>query len=146
MNKQVIGRLETVSLPSWDIENIEAKIDTGAFSSSLHCHNIEQFKKGEKSWVKFNLLDPEHPSYDGRLISLPVLDHREVKSSNGQTELRVFIETKISLFDQDYPIELSLTNRSEMKFPILIGRKFLRKKFLVDVSKKNISLNKLKFK
>lgn len=146
MNKQVIGRLETVSLPSWDIKNIEAKIDTGAFSSSLHCHNIEELKKGEESWVKFNLLDPEHPSYDGRLICLPVLDHREVKSSNGQTELRVFIEAKISLFDEEYPIELSLTNRSEMKFPILIGRKFLRKKFLVDVSKKNISLNKLKFK
>lgn len=144
MKKKIIGRLEIVDLPSWDIENIEAKIDTGAYSSSLHCHNIYEFKKGDESWVKFNLLDPEHPSYNDRLFSMPILDIREVKSSNGQTELRVFIKTKISFFDEEYPIELSLTNRSEMKYPLLIGRKFLRKKFLVDVSKKHLSNHKEK--
>ncbi|MEQ8579825.1 MAG: RimK/LysX family protein [Balneola sp.] len=139
MKKEIIGRLETVDLPTWNIKEIEAKIDTGAYSSSLHCHNIEEFEKNDKNWVRFNLLDPDHPSYNDRLFSLPVLDSREVKSSNGQTELRVFIETKISFFGVEYPIELSLTNRSEMKYPLLIGRKFLRKKFLVDVSKKNLS-------
>jgi hypothetical protein len=138
-HKKIIGRLEFVDLPNWEIENIEAKIDTGAFSSSLHCHNIEEFIKGKEKWVKFNLLDPDHASYNERLFSLPVHDSREVKSSNGQTELRVFVQTKICFFNEEYDIELSLTNRSEMKYPILIGRKFLKNKFLVDVSKKHLT-------
>jgi hypothetical protein len=138
-NKEIIGRLEIVDLPKWDIKEIEAKIDTGAYSSSLHCHNIKEYEKNGAKWVKFNLLDPEHPSYNERLFSLPVSDIREVKSSNGQTELRVFIKTKIIFFNKEHDIELSLTNRSEMKYPILVGRKFLKNKFLVDVSKKNLS-------
>lgn len=135
-NKEIIGRLEIVDLPKWDIKEIEAKIDTGAYSSSLHCHNIKEYEKNGAKWVKFNLLDPEHPSYNERLFSLPVSDIREVKSSNGQTELRVFVKTKIIFFNKEHDIELSLTNRSEMKYPILVGRKFLKNKFLVDVSKK----------
>ncbi|MEP1150420.1 MAG: ATP-dependent zinc protease [Balneola sp.] len=141
--KRIIGRLEFVDLPIWDISQIEAKIDTGAFSSSLHCHNIEKFSKDDEKWVKFNLLDPEHPSYDERLFSLPIYDIREVKSSNGQTEERVFVKTRISFFTEEFDIELSLTNRSEMKYPLLIGRKFLKNKFLVDVSKKNVSIKNL---
>ena len=137
--KETIGRLEIVDLPKWDIKEIEAKIDTGAYSSSLHCHNINEYEKNGAKWVKFNLLDPEHPSYNERLFSLPVSDTREVKSSNGQTELRVFVKTKIIFFNKEHDIELSLTNRSEMKYPILVGRKFLKTKFLVDVSKKYLS-------
>lgn len=140
--KKIIGRLEFVDLPKWEIEEIESKIDTGAFSSSLHCHNIEEFDKNNEKWVRFNLLDPDHVSYNDRLFSLPVHDIREVKSSNGQTELRVFVKTKVSFFNDEYDIELSLTNRSEMKYPLLIGRKFLRNKFLVDVSKKHLTANK----
>lgn len=139
-DKKIIGRLQFVDLPKWNIEQIEAKIDTGAFSSSLHCHNIEEFLKGDEKWVRFNLLDPDHSSYNDRLFSLPIHDSREVKSSNGQTELRVFVKTKICFLNDEFEIELSLTNRSEMKYPLLIGRKFLRKKFLVDVSKKHLTI------
>tara|TARA_R110002124_G_scaffold48026_1_gene142152 strand:- start:24701 stop:25135 length:435 start_codon:yes stop_codon:yes gene_type:complete len=138
--KKIIGRLEFVDLPKWNIKQIEAKIDTGAYSSSLHCHNIEEFLKDGENWVRFNLLDPDHTSYNDRLFSLQVHDSREVKSSNGQTELRVFVKTKICFFDDEYRIELSLTNRSEMKYPLLIGRKFLKNKFLVDVSKKHLTI------
>ena len=67
--KEIIGRLEFVDLTVWDISQIVAKIDTGAFSSSLHCHNIEEFLKEDEKWVKFNLLDPDHPSYNERLFS-----------------------------------------------------------------------------
>ena len=140
--KKIIGRLEFVDLPKWEIEQIESKIDTGAFSSSLHCHNIEEYDKNNEKWVRFNLLDPDHSSYNDRLFSLPIHDTRDVKSSNGQTELRVFVKTKICFFNDEYDIELSLTNRSEMKYPLLIGRKFLKKKFLVDVSKKHLTANK----
>lgn len=134
-----IGRIELVDLPEWNISSIEAKVDTGAFTSSLHCHHIEEFSKKEKPWIRFNLLDPEHNAYNDKLIELPIFDKREVKSSNGQSELRFFIRTEILMFNTCYKIELSLTDRSEMKYPLLIGRKFIRKKFLVDVSKKNLS-------
>lgn len=135
-----IGRIEMVDLPKWNIEGIEAKIDTGAYSSSLHCHHIERFEKDGESWIKFNLLDPEHRAYNDQLIELPIFDEREVKSSNGVSETRFFVQTTICLFKKEFTIEFSLTDRSEMKYPLLIGRKFLSKKFIVDVSKRNLSL------
>lgn len=138
-NLHIIGRIELVELPEWNIFEIESKIDTGAYSSSLHCHHIEEFNKDNITWVKFNLLDPEHPAYNDQLIELPISDKRTVKSSNGQKELRYFIKTKIKLFKKIYNIELSLADRSEMKYPLLIGRKFITKKFIVDVSQKNLS-------
>jgi len=129
--KKIIGRLERVDFPEWELFDVVAKVDTGAYSSSLHCHHIELYKKG---WVRFNLLDPEHEAYNEKLMELPVSDIREVKSSNGQVESRIFVETSISIAGENFDIELSLTNRSEMKYPILLGRKFLSKKFIVDVS------------
>ena len=142
MTKQklhTIGRIELVELPEWGIYSIEAKIDTGAYSSSLHCHHIEEFSQSGKAYIRFNLLDPEHPDYNDQLIKLPIHDWRDVKSSNGVSETRFFIQTNIKFFDEEYKIELSLTDRSEMKYPILIGRKFLKNKFVVDVAKKNLS-------
>ncbi len=145
MNRQnlhTIGRVELVELPEWQIDAIEAKIDTGAYSSSLHCHHIEEFENSGKSFVRFNLLDPEHPAYNEQLLELPIFDKRDVKSSNGVSETRFFVQTDISFFGDVYKIEFSLTDRSEMKYPLLIGRKFLKNKFLVDVSKKNLSQKK----
>ena len=135
-----IGRVEQVDLPEWNIEGIEAKIDTGAYSSSLHCHHIEEFENNGRPYIRFNLLDPEHPAYNEQLLELPIFDKRDVKSSNGQSETRFFVQTSIVMFDETHKIELSLTDRSVMKYPLLIGRKFLKKKYLVDVSEKYLSL------
>ena len=142
-NLKIIGRLEQVDLPEWDFYALDAKIDTGAFTSSLHCHHIEPFNKDGKNWIRFYLLDPDHESYNDRKIEMPIYDQREVKSSNGETELRYFIQTKINFFDGSYTIEFSLTDRSAMKYPLLIGRKFLKKgPFIVDVTSTNSSKNK----
>lgn len=141
---RTIGRVEVVNLSEWELQDLEAKIDTGAYSSSLHCYHIEEFEKNHKPLVRFNLLDPEHPAYNDKLFELPIFDQRDVKSSNGQVQTRYFVKTTIEFFGTTYPIELSLTDRSEMKFPLLIGRKFLTGKFIVDVSKKNLSLKKRK--
>ncbi len=134
-----IGRIELVDLPRWDILDIEAKIDTGAYTSSLHCHHIEPFEKNGEPWIRFNLLDPEHKAYNDKLLELPIFDQREVKSSNGARETRFFVQTEICFFNKEFTIEFSLTDRSEMKYPLLVGRKFLAKKFIVDVSKRNLS-------
>lgn len=139
---KIIGRIEQIDLPEWKFHGLDAKIDTGAFTSSLHCHHIEPFKSGEEHWIRFYLLDPEHESYNDRKIEMPIHDKREVKSSNGETELRYFIQTKINFYDGLYTIEFSLTDRSAMKYPLLIGRKFLKKgPFIVDVTSTNISKN-----
>lgn len=140
---KIIGRIEQVDLPEWEFYDLEAKIDTGAYTSSLHCHHIEPFQKNEKEWVRFYLLDPDHESYNDQKLEMPLHDQREVKSSNGETELRYFVQTKIKFFDDIYKIEFSLTNRSAMKYPLLIGRKFLKKgPFIVDVTAKNNTQSK----
>lgn len=136
---EVIGRLEPIDFPEWELFGIEAKIDTGAYTSSLHCHHIEPFEKDGKPYVKFNLLDPSHDTYDHRLFKLPIHDTKLIKSSNGSSEERIIIKTKIRIFNNTLDIELSLTDRSEMRYPVLIGRKLISGYFLVDASQKYLS-------
>lgn len=131
----IIGRLEKVDIPEWNLYDLEAKIDTGAYTSSLHCHHIEEFEQGDRTFVRFNLLDPSHEAYNEKLFELPVYKSKSVKSSNGQSEERTIIRTTIVLAGRQLQAEFSLTDRSEMRYPLLIGRKLLRGRFLVDVSR-----------
>ena len=85
------------------------------------------------------MLDPEHEAYNNKIFELPISDVREVKSSNGLTESRYFVRARIQLNHRIIDTELSLTDRSEMKFPVLLGRKFLMNRFLVDVAKVHTS-------
>ena len=96
-------------------------------------------KEGEK-WVKCNFLDPDHEMYHEKEFCFPIHKIRRVKSSNGMVEERYSIVTDITIFQKTYPIELTLTERPDMKHPVLLGRKFLSKKFIIDTSKKNLSL------
>jgi len=134
--KKLIGRTEKADFPSLNLYQLATKIDTGAYTSSLHCHHIELGR--EKKFVSFYLLDPSHPEYNNRQFTCPVEDVRTIRSSNGAAEERIVIKTKIKLLDCLNNIELSLTDRSEMRYPVLLGRKFLRNKFIVDVSKNNL--------
>lgn len=143
LNKKlkIIGRKDKADFPDLGLENIDIKIDTGAYTSSMHAHKIIAFKKNEVPYIKFHLLDPKHPEYKNKAIEAKVLKVKKVKSSIGQSENRYIIKSKILLFNKTYTIELSLTNRSEMKHPVLIGRKLLNNKFLVDTSQKDLSYN-----
>lgn len=137
--KKIIGRIEKIDLPDLSLFNLDAKIDTGAYTSSLHCYKIEQFVKEGQNWVKFYVLDPDHPEYEEKIYESAIHKVKKVKSSNGQIEERVIIKQKTRFQAYKRTMELSLTNRSEMKYPVLIGRKFLTGSFLVDVSKKYLS-------
>lgn len=134
--KKIIGRIEKIDLPNLSLFNLDAKIDTGAYTSSLHCHEIERFVREGQNWVKFYVLDPDHPEYEEKTYESTIHKIKKVKSSNGQIEERVIIKQKTQFQKYKRTIELSLTNRSEMKYPVLIGRKFLTGSFIVDVSKK----------
>jgi len=134
---KIIGRTEYIDIPTWNLYELKAKIDTGAYTSSLHCHRIELQETKTTSTVRFNLLDPSHEAYNDKLFELPVHKIKKVKSSNGQTETRIIIKTDLILAGRKLKAELSLTDRSEMRYPLLIGRKLLKGRFLVDVRQKS---------
>ncbi|MFT4736605.1 MAG: hypothetical protein ACI8QD_000016 [Cyclobacteriaceae bacterium] len=137
LHKKNIGSIELVSFPEFDINNVRAKIDTGAYTSSLHCVNIK-----EKQGVLFFALgvdrDPASAEIRYHTQNYKI---KAIKSSNGQKENRYVIKTKITLKNKTYIASFSLANRSKMKNTVLIGRKLLANRFLVDVSLINAELN-----
>jgi hypothetical protein len=139
----IIGRVELVDLPEFGLVELEAKIDTGADSSALHCTNIQIH---EDNFVSFCVLDPNHPDFIDQRLRMPLFTCKRVKSSNGVSKKRAFIQTHALINGQSYPIILSLTDRSNMSKPMLLGRRFLEGKFLVDVSLKHTFKNRKKKK
>lgn len=133
--KKIIGRIEKIGFPNLSIDKLDAKVDTGAYTSSLHCHNIKIVKKGNSEYVQFSLFDPEHPSYNNTLFESKLEKIRSVKSSNGLVQERYTIKETALFAGKKRVIELTLSDRSAMKYDLLLGRKFLQN-FLVDVSKK----------
>ncbi len=141
INLKTIGWKETVDLPDLGFIGVPAKVDTGARTSVLHCSYIQLVKKGRKQYVDFRPLDDRFGK-QADTYTFPFHSERKIKNSFGQEENRYIINTRISLFGELYDVELSLRDRSGMEFPLLIGRSFIRKKFLVDVSRSNLSLKK----
>lgn len=139
----IIGRVELVDLPEFNLVELEAKIDTGADSSALHCTNI---KIHDDNSVSFCILDPNHPDYAGQELRMPIFTCKWVKSSNGISKKRAYIQTHVFINGKNYPIIISLTDRSKMSKPMLLGRRFLEGKFLVDVSIKHNFKNKKRTK
>lgn len=138
-NKLVIGRKDKVDFPELGLYDIVAKIDTGAYTSAIHCHEIKIVRKGKKRFVSFRLLDPSHSTYDEKFLRHELLALRKIKNSSGKSEQRCIIKTIVQIFGNPREIELSLTDRSKMECPVLLGRKLLRKNFIVDVGKINLS-------
>lgn len=132
---KVLGRYDRVDLPDLGLFNIHAKTDTGAYTSSLHCHKA-QVVDGK---LEFILLDEEHPEFTGMKFVFEKFEERFIKNSFGEGEKRFVIVTSITIYNEVIPTEFSLSNRGSLKFPILIGRKILRDRFLIDVKKKNLS-------
>ncbi len=137
-NKLVIGRTEIVDLPELGLFNINAKIDTGATTSVLHCEDFHVFEKDGHRYIQAHIRE-DVENEEVLTLTFPVHRERTVKSSFGQTETRQIFLTKIRMFDQLYDIKLSLRDRSSMSYPMLLGRNFISRKFLVDVSRKNLS-------
>lgn len=121
-----LGRAEKIELPELEISEVWTKIDTGAFGNALHCDLIElidgslHFTINEKKFI--------FRKYKTAII----------KNSFGEKQKRFLIFTKIMIGDKKYKVYLSLTDRKNMRYPMLIGRRFLYKfGYLVDVKKKN---------
>ena len=138
---KIIGRTDRADFPEIDLEGLHIKVDTGAYTSSIHCHQIKELEIDGVPHIEFELLDPSHPFYNDKVFRTKNFKQKKVKSSFGNSEQRYVVKTKIILFGKTYAIELSLSERSNMKFPILLGRRFLKKKFMVDTSVKDVSYN-----
>lgn len=134
-----------VNFPLLQLFEIEAKIDTGAYTSALHCSNIREATLPDGSRViRFQLLDSSHPQYNNQLFEFKTFFLRDIKSSFGDVQERYVIRTQIQLYEEIFEAEFSLSDRSDLKYPVLIGRALLQNNFLVDVSKKNVALKRKK--
>ncbi len=132
----VIGKYDRVDLPLLNLKDLRAKIDTGAKTSSLHCSFIESI---DDKYVVFDVLDETHKKYKNQKFKLPIRRIAKVRSSNGIIEKRYVILTEVFIFGKYIETEFTLTNRKKMNYPILLGREFLKKGFIVDVRKEYIS-------
>jgi hypothetical protein len=133
-DKLIIGSVEECDLPELNIENLQVRIDTGAKTSSIHADNVEVFSHNGKPWVRFDI----HPdAYNIDKVShceCALHDVRSIKSSNGIAEQRYVIRTPLVLAGHSWPIEITLTNRADMNFLMLLGREGMADRVLVDPS------------
>jgi hypothetical protein len=131
-NKIIVGWREWVALPELGIALIKAKVDTGARTSALHAFEVESYSTAAGLRVRFWM----HPLQDDleQVVECDaaVLDQRLVTDSGGHAEKRFVIETTLSMADQSWPIEMTLTNRDTMKYRMLLGRTAMRKRVLVN--------------
>ncbi|QTX03467.1 ATP-dependent zinc protease family protein [Agromyces archimandritae] len=125
----VAGWREWVSLPDAGVPWIKAKLDTGARSSALHAFDIEEAAGGR---VRFSIHPWQDSDADAVELELPVLGRRSVRSSSGHVAERVVVRLSVVLLGRAVDAEVTLTNRDEMGFRMLIGREALRQGFLVD--------------
>jgi len=130
----IIGWREWAALPELGVDHIKAKVDTGAKTSCVHAFNITPFKRDGEEWVKFDLHPKQHKRRPVVKCEAKVTDTRHIRSSNGATEERYVIETNLQLGPYCRKAQLTLTNRDEMGFRMLIGRQALKGLYLVDAS------------
>ncbi len=127
MSKKV-GRFEKISLPELGLISLDAKIDTGAFNIALHVDGFKLVDNKLVFWFE-----------GGEKMCFDKFKEVKVKSSFGRIQKRYLIKTKLTLGKKSHKVFISLTNRKGMKFPCLIGRRFLYKyNYIVDVKKKNL--------
>lgn len=139
--KIIIGKKDKADFPELELFDLDIKIDTGAYTSSIHCHKIKEIEEEGIKYIEFQLLDPSHKDYNHKKFKVKNFKEKKIRSSNGKGEKRYIVKTIIFIFDRTYAIELSLSERSAMRFPVLIGRKLLNNKFIVDTSLSNLSYN-----
>lgn len=138
-NIKLIGRREFVNFPQLGINQVEAKIDTGAYTCAIHCRHIALIKNNDQDLLQVKFLD-------NKIYSFDTFTKKKIKNSFGEMEERYIIKTLISIGRKKINTSISLSDRGNMRYPVLIGRKLLKGKFIVDVNEiytNGIRLNKI---
>ncbi len=124
--------MEFCDLPELEISQLNVRVDTGAATSSLHVDNIEEFEKFDETWIRFDI----HPDIHNveRVVrrEAPVVGKKQVKSSTATREKRYVIDTPIVMDDMRWTIQLTLTDRSEMTYLMLLGREAMNGRLVVE--------------
>lgn len=134
---EVIGATDIVDLPELDWYQIPVRVDSGATTSSIHCSKVRVITDGDSPLLRFELDAQKGAPHQ----TISVKDFKEtiVRNSSGKEEKRYVIKTAIRIFGRKIRTEFTLANRRKMSYPILLGRKLLRGRFIVDVSQKDLS-------
>lgn len=139
--KTVVGSEEWVSLSKLKIPFVKARVDSGAKTSSLHATNIQPYQKDNETWVNFDVFPIQNDGKRKISCKALVVDKRVVKSSSGDREERFVVRTEISLNEQKWDIELTLTNRDSMGYRMLLGRQAMMGRIIVDPSESFLAGN-----
>jgi hypothetical protein len=127
-----LGWREWVSLPQLGLEDIKAKVDTGARTSALHAFEVRQFDVDGRQRVEFKMHPRQRDNVTVVVCQADVIDERVVRDSGGHAENRWVIETPVIIGDRSWPIEMTLTARDDMLFRMLLGRTAIRNRAVVD--------------
>ncbi|MCL3881540.1 RimK/LysX family protein [Marivita sp. GX14005] len=125
----VIGWHECISLPELALKDFAVKVDTGAKTTALHADEIETFEQGDETWVRF--LAPDIPGLPRKRCEFPVHTERDITNTSGMPESRIVIRTPMVLAGRKWKIDISLTDRGTMRFPLILGRRALRRRDIV---------------
>lgn len=141
MSKKIIGRKDVADFPDFGLTAIQVKIDSGAYSCSIDCRNVHLIEKDGKQQLEVVFLNVDRPEFNEKVYYFADFKSKKVKSSSGHSQIRYFIKGKIVLFETVFETYFSLSKRSGMKTPVLIGRKLLNNNFIIDTKKVNLSHN-----
>lgn len=140
MKKKItIGRKDIVDLPDFKLFDVKAKIDTGAYTSSINCSLVKIIHEDGAPTLEFHIPGKSLKGKHRKIFKTKKFTRKNIRSSNGHIEKRYIITTKILLFNKLIRTEFSLTDRSTMRYPLLLGRKLLINRFIVDVGEKDLS-------
>lgn len=133
--RTIVGWREWVWLPDLlpdSADAVKAKIDTGARTSAIHAWDLEPFERDGTAWIRFSLHPRQNDDAHVVQAEAPLVEEREVRSSNGEVERRAVVETTLVIGDERFPIEMTLTKRDQMGFRMLLGRTAMDGRLLVD--------------
>lgn len=131
--RTLIGWVEYVDFPEWGVRRLRAKVDTGARSCALHVEGVERLDGGRR--VRFVVV-PDQPGAPKVSVECDVAREGRVRPSSGESEQRLFVRTKLKVGEVEEDVELSLVDRRRMRYRMLIGRKFLARRFVVDAGRR----------
>jgi hypothetical protein len=133
-----IGRREHIDFPEWELHRVRAKVDTGAYSSTLDVASYELTERADGTEVCLRIVPRRRRTGQVRIVRAPVVGMTTVRSSNGQSQCRPVIEPLVRLGPVSRRIRLTVTDRSQMRCRMLLGRQALAGVFIVDVSGKDL--------